>query len=229
MGQRYEYLNGEGCVFIVPFKEKNTNNWEFVRMGVNTFSHSGVEDIFEDLITPTPKEFLEYVEAKFFKCKKFPTLKSANSTLKKLVKIFKEVKINFDEIGVKVMGDDIIFKYDQKLINKAIKKLDSEQKKLNKKHDIISYKRVNGKYTRDLNETQESVCKILDKKRLEYECGVKKNSMKWPFMFIYINDAKYQYFPTTGKWCAWYGKIPKKHYSSKGVLDFLEIIEVNFK
>lgn len=63
--------------------------------------------------------------------------------------------------------------------------------------------------------------KFLDSKGIEYEsrCGAR---MLW----IYHPEEvwkKYSYYYTTGRWSPYKrAKMPKKHYHSKGIEDFVE-------
>jgi hypothetical protein len=84
------------------------------------------------------------------------------------------------------------------------------------------FNRVNSKgevkFKRPTNETLEDVKKHLDKVGVPYEAR-EGGSMMW----IGEEDNKYSYYYTTGRWSKFnpYG-MPKKHYQSKGIEDFLD-------
>jgi len=85
-----------------------------------------------------------------------------------------------------------------------------------------SYARTNSKgeakFRHDTNESLDEVTKYLEDLEIDYEI-VEKIAMLW----IYHNEKQYCYYYTTGRWGT-YSLVwpPVKHYSSKGIKDFLD-------
>ena len=66
-------------------------------------------------------------------------------------------------------------------------------------------------------QSLEYVTGYLDSMNIEYE-PVKSARMLW----IHYADRSYYYYYTTGRWARYYsGSRPKKHYRSKGIVDFI--------
>ena len=85
-----------------------------------------------------------------------------------------------------------------------------------------TYARTNSKgekiYRHDTNQTVEFVMDYLDSKGIEYELK-QGGSMLW----VYNNDKAYSYYYTTGRWSPYKrGSLPNMHFSSKGIMDFVE-------
>ena len=67
-------------------------------------------------------------------------------------------------------------------------------------------------------ESLEDVTEYLDNEGIDYDICKGATMLR-----VYYNDTAYQYFFTTGKWAAYISgrQLPKIHYSSKGVKDFV--------
>jgi len=82
------------------------------------------------------------------------------------------------------------------------------------------YARTNSKgekiFKRFTDESMDDAMTFLDEKMIPYEAKFGA-TMLW----IYFDDKKYAYYPTTGRWNKYnYGGYPSKHYSAKGIKDF---------
>ena len=95
------------------------------------------------------------------------------------------------------------------------------------------YVRTNSKgekiFRKNTNETFEYVEKYLKDKGIYFESR-RGGSMMW----VFIDDEKlgthrqYAYYPTTGRWNSWKTSgLPKKHYRSNGIEDFLTRFALN--
>jgi len=84
-----------------------------------------------------------------------------------------------------------------------------------------SYARTNSKgekkFKNTTNQTIEYVTDYLDSKNIEYNLKL-GGSMLW----IYNGSKSYAYYYTTGRWANYNPSgYPDKHYSSKGIVDFV--------
>lgn len=85
-----------------------------------------------------------------------------------------------------------------------------------------SYARTNSKgkkiFRNDTKQTAEYAMDYLDSKQIEYDLK-RGGSMLW----VYHKEKAYSYYYTTGRWAAYtQGAMPKMHFSSKGIKDFVE-------
>lgn len=76
-------------------------------------------------------------------------------------------------------------------------------------------------FRRDTNESVEYVAEVLNNNGIPFEYK------KGAYCFnLYKEDTGryYQYYPTTGRWGQYRlgGVLPKKHYHSNGIQDFLD-------
>ena len=73
------------------------------------------------------------------------------------------------------------------------------------------------KLRRDTNESLEDVCAVLKEKNIDFE--VKPEAS---LLIIYLTFRVYHYYWTTGRWAQKRKCLPRKHYHSKGIKDFID-------
>ena len=84
------------------------------------------------------------------------------------------------------------------------------------------FDRVNSKgkviFKHYTKESLENVTDYLDNENILYDICKGATMLR-----VYYNNTAYQYFYTTGKWAAYIAgrQLPRKHYPSKGVKDFV--------
>jgi DNA-binding MarR family transcriptional regulator len=229
-----KYKNGEWKVYIIRLDSKEDNTFLFSKGGITEFQDADARLYFNQLLEKV--NFRDSFNCVIVTSQKFPNKESAEEAEKIILKILGEVPTHEELYEFITSGITEIRKYDHSKVQKAVKKLKELKLKAwaNSGKDFLwvkTQKNSKGKqrFTYSLNETQESVLKVLDSKNIKYETGVKGNGNPWPFIYILKEGYKVQYFPTTGRWANSYPfrVIPKNHYYSKGIEDYLNRFYLN--